>query len=124
MGDKNDGSQISQMEEITLETLSRTKLGPMFLEAMAEVEESFSRDADISGIDLEPRDKYGGKTTAAIEFYVKVKTPSRVVKNLGLISGGRLKVDTVSGDARQPDMIGDVAESGHHEADKVGEKRG
>lgn len=97
------------LKDLTLESLAETKLGPLFKKHLDEVLFSLCHEADIQGkrslsidITFDPKDKGLVITT----FECSHKTPGRKVSSFATLeSDASIKIDTVSGDARQGDLL-------------------
>lgn len=94
------------LEDLTLETLGKSKLKPLFQTAMNEVLFSLTEEADVPGdrsitvkLTMKPRDGY-----VITEMSCKAAVPGRTVAAITTLEDQRLKIDTVSGDSRQPDL--------------------
>ena len=101
------------LENMSLSSLEKTKLNPLFLKALNEVLFSIIHEADITGarsitIDLtfKPKDGYVITTMECSH-----KVPGRSVSAIATLDKDMLKIDTVSNDARQPDMIGELPDN-------------
>ena len=95
------------LEKLTLDSLGRTEFGSLFKAAMDEVYNSL-KDSDLKGkrsimaaINLDP-DEHG---FVKVDFDVQSKTPRRKVRSIATFDTDGLKIDTVSGDVRQPDLL-------------------
>jgi hypothetical protein len=95
------------LENFTLASLEKTKLQPLFLNSLNQVLFSLIHESDIDGnrsisIDLtfKPKDGY---VITSMECSHKV--PGRSASAIATLDGEMLKIDTVSGDARQLDMF-------------------
>jgi|SRR3990172_12454945 len=100
-------------ETLSLSSLEKTKLQPLFLKALNEVIWSITRETDIPGnrsisidITFKPKDGY---VITTLECSHKV--PGRSVSTIATLDNDMMKIDTVSGDARQPDMIGELPDN-------------
>lgn len=96
------------LKELTLESLAETKLGPLFRKAMNEVLFSLYEEADIQGkrslsIDIVFDPKNDGLVMATFECSHRV--PGRKVSSFATLENHGIKIDTVSGDAKQPDLL-------------------
>lgn len=96
------------LKELTLESLAETKLGPLFRKAMNEVLFSLYEEADITGkrsltIDIVFEPKNDGLVITTLECSHKV--PGRKVSSFATLENHGIKIDTVSGDARQGDLL-------------------
>lgn len=101
------------LKNFTLESLGETKLKPLWDKAMNEVLFSLYEEGDIPGnrsisidITFKPKDGYVFTTLECSH-----KTPGRSVSAIATMEDNTLKIDTVSADARQPDMIGELPEN-------------
>lgn len=91
-----------------MQSLGETVLAGQFAEAMASVQESFEKDKDIAGarniiikLSFVPDDRGHIK----VDMDCTCSTPNRKVKTIAVMEGGTLKIDTLSNDARQPDIF-------------------
>ena len=97
--------------EMSLESLGKTKLAPLFAEAIATTVESLEKDGDVSGkrevtIKLSFEKTETGHITTSLSC--STKTPLRSVKTLAALGDtGTLRIDTATNDARQPSMLPD-----------------
>jgi len=94
------------LEDLNLESLSKSKLKPLFQAAMNEVLFSLTEEADVPGdrsitIKLTMKPKEGFVIT---EMACKSSVPGRTVNTIATLEDHRLKIDTVSGSALQPDL--------------------
>lgn len=94
------------LEDISLGALQRTKINEEFEKGIKEIAKSIEEDGDIGkkreislAITFLPE---GGYITT--EMIIGVKTPRRMVKSIAALEGN-IKIDTVSNDARQPDLF-------------------
>ncbi|MCK5236922.1 MAG: hypothetical protein KAR06_08050 [Deltaproteobacteria bacterium] len=98
---------------MNLEQLGKTDLRHLFDEARAMVERSLIEDKDVGG-KREINIKLGFERTEtghiSISMACSTKTPTRALKSLGTLNeAGHLAIDTVSNDARQPDLLDEGA---------------
>ena len=94
------------LKELTLSALEDTKLKEMFQEKMNEISFSLSKDADVPGdrkiwieMTFSPKDGYLITT-----YECGAKMPGRKVSSIATFEDHKIKIDTVSGDSRQPDL--------------------
>lgn len=96
------------LKEISLQSLAETKLKEMFQTALNEVSFSLSEHKDIPGarsisIDITFKQMNGYIDT---ELACTHKVPGRKVHAIAAMeTTGCMKIDTLSGDARQPDLL-------------------
>lgn len=95
------------LKDLTLSSLGETKLDELFREALTHIENSLDADKDIKGkrsisisLAFEPNE-HG---YISVDMSVRYRTPEREVKTIATLEDSSLKIDTVSGDARQPDL--------------------
>ncbi len=96
------------LKELTLASIGETRAGGQFEEAIGMVVKSLEKDGDVQGartitmkLSFTPDDR--GYISA--DTSVEVKTPNRKLKTLAALENGELKIDTVSNDVRQPDLL-------------------
>jgi len=95
------------LQTMSLESLQQTVLNGQFTEAMSEIIESLERDKDVAGersVSIKISFKPGDRGIINADMSCQANTPGRKVKTIAVLEHGILKIDTVSGDARQPDM--------------------
>jgi len=98
------------LQGLTLQSLGNTKLAEQFAEAVLELHKSFETDADVSG-ERSITIKLGMKRDSGaiiVDMGCTYATPSRKVKTIAVLEHGTIKVDTISNDARQPDIFDNV----------------
>jgi hypothetical protein len=95
------------LEKISLSSLEKTKLQPLFQTALNEVLHSLYHETDIPGdrsitvkITFKPKDQY-----IITEMGCSHAVPGRKVNAIATLEDNTIKIDTVSGDARQPDLL-------------------
>ena len=96
------------LEPITLESLGKTELNELFQEAVREVSKSIADPKKIPGkrsisIDLTFDPKENGFMMTTMECTAKV--PGRKVSGMASYKEDTVRIDTVSNDARQPDLL-------------------
>lgn len=96
------------LNDLSLSSLAQTKLAGQFEEALQAITESLKKDGDVQGersitirLGFKPDDR--GFVTA--DMSVTASTPKRKVKTIAALDGGKLKIDTISNDAQQPDIF-------------------
>lgn len=95
------------LKEMSLQTLQETVLNGQFTEAMSQVIESIERDKDVQGdrsITIKISFKPGDRGVINADMSCQANTPGRKVKSIAILEHGILKIDTLSNDARQPDL--------------------
>jgi len=96
------------LEDLSLSALERTNLGKQFSEALAAIEDSFEKDADVAGersINIKMSFNPTDGSYVSVLLACSYATPRRKVKTIGTITDGILKIDTISNDVRQPDLL-------------------
>ena len=95
------------LEDLSLEVLGKSKLQPLFQTAMNEVLFSLSEEADIPGdrsisikLTMKPKDGY-----VLTDMKCTASVPGRSVTAITTLEDHRLKIDTVSGNPKQPDLL-------------------
>lgn len=103
------------LKTLSMESLGETVLAGQFAEAMSAIQESFEKDKDIAGartitikMSFIPDDRGHIK----VDMDCTYNTPSRKVKTIAILESGTLKIDTLSNDARQPDLYDNHSEGG------------
>lgn len=96
------------LKELTLASLGETRLAELFEESMGTIRESLANDSDVQGartltikLSFTPNER--GYVDS--DMTVAASTPNRKVKSMAAFEEGKLKIDTVSDDASQPDMF-------------------
>lgn len=95
------------LETMSLQTLQQTVLNGQFTEAMSEIINSLERDKDVTGersVTIKISFRPGDRGIINADMSCAASTPGRKVKSIAVLEHGVLKIDTLSNDARQPDL--------------------
>lgn len=99
------------LEKFSLDSLSRTKVGVEFGDALDRIKESLSLDSDVEGersitLTISFKKNAAGERYKTAEMRVSAKTPRRSIKSIATLDDdGNIKIDTLSADARQPSLL-------------------
>lgn len=101
------------LENLSLDALGRTNLGKLFGQCLAQVVESLDKDEDVKAarkitISLSFKTNEFGMLES--EMKCQAITPPRSVKSMAEVTDKTIKIDTATGNAKEPSMFDDKSQ--------------